>query len=134
MTVMAADVRSADSDPDPDPDASPEAVPRAAPAVVPEAVPRATPDAHVAATSTSVLEVQIVAAVEQRSADGDRLRIAVGVNDTVIRHLFSIGLDLHTTRAQASTSVQLRLDGTISELDAAIRELRCLIFDLEHRP
>ena len=48
--------------------------------------------------------------------------------------LFSIGLDLHTTRAQASTSVQLRLDGSISELDAAIRELRCLIFDLEHRP
>jgi len=129
---MATDVRSADSDPDPD--ASPEAVPRATPAVVPEAVPRATPDAHVAATSTSVLEVQVVAAVEQRSADGDRLRIAVGVNDTVIRHLFSIGLDLHTTRAQASTSVQLRLDGTISELDAAIRELRSLIFDLEHRP
>lgn len=132
MTIMATDVRSADSDPDPD--ASPEAVPRAVPEVVPEAVPRATPDAHVAAASTSVLEVQIVAAVEQRSADGDRLRIAVGVNDTVIRHLFSIGLDLHTTRAQASTSVQLRLDGTISELDAAIRELRCLIFDLEHRP
>ena len=78
--------------------------------------------------------MQIVAAVEQRSADGDRLRIAVGVNDTVIRHLFSIGLDLHTTRAQASTSVQLRLDGSISELDAAIRELRSLIFDLEHRP
>ena len=129
---MATDVRSADSDPDPD--ASPEAVPRAVPEVVPKAVPRATPDAHVAAASTSVLEVQIVAAVEQRSADGDRLRIAVGVNDTVIRHLFSIGLDLHTTRAQASTSVQLRLDGTISELDAAIGELRSLIFDLEHRP
>ena len=132
MTIMATDVRSADSDPDPD--ASPEAVPRAVPEVVPKAVPRATPDAHVAATSTSVLEVQVVAAVEQRSADGDRLRIAVGVNDTVIRHLFSIGLGLHTTRAQASTSVQLRLDGTISELDAAIRELRSLIFDLEHRP
>lgn len=61
----------------------------------------------------------------------DRLRIAFGVNDTVIRHLFSIGLDLHTTRALVSDPAQVRLDATIEELDVVIRELRSLIFDLQ---
>ena len=63
----------------------------------------------------------------------DRLRIAFGVNDTVIRHLFSIGLELHTTRAMVSSPAQVRLDATIDELDLAINELRTLIFDLERR-
>ncbi|MEO8692204.1 MAG: GAF domain-containing protein [Acidimicrobiales bacterium] len=61
----------------------------------------------------------------------DRLRIAVGVNDVVIRHLFSIGLSLHTTRTMVPDSARDRLDATISELDATIGELRSLIFDLE---
>ena len=61
----------------------------------------------------------------------DRLRIALGVNDTVIRHLFSISLALHSARAMVSTDAQIRLDSCINELDAAIAELRALIFDLE---
>ena len=60
----------------------------------------------------------------------DRLRIAFGVNDTVIRHLFSIGLSLHTTREVVSGPAQVRLDSMINELDHAISELRSLIFDL----
>ena len=61
----------------------------------------------------------------------DRLRIALGVNDIVIRHLFSISLSLHTTRAMVTNEAQIRLDSSINELDAAIGELRTLIFDLE---
>ena len=61
----------------------------------------------------------------------DRLRIALGVNDTVIRHLFSISLALHAARAMVATDAQIRLDSCINELDAAIGELRALIFDLE---
>ncbi len=61
----------------------------------------------------------------------ERLRIAFGVNDTVIRHLFSIGLSLHTTRTMVSDPARIRLDATIGELDVAINELRSLIFDLE---
>jgi len=61
----------------------------------------------------------------------ERLRIAFAVNDTVIRHLFSIGLGLHTTRTMVSDLARVRLDATIGELDMAISELRSLIFDLE---
>lgn len=61
----------------------------------------------------------------------DRLRIALGVNDIVIRHLFSIGISLHTTRAMVTNEAQIRIDATINELDAAIVELRTLIFNLE---
>lgn len=61
----------------------------------------------------------------------DRLRIALGVNDTVIRHLYSIGLGLHTTRTMVSDLAQVRLDGTIGELDLVIGELRSLVFDLQ---
>jgi len=59
----------------------------------------------------------------------ERLRIAFAVNDTVIRHLFSIGLGLHTTRTMVSELAQVRLDATIGELDMAIKQLRSLIFD-----
>lgn len=63
----------------------------------------------------------------------ERLRIAFAVNDTVIRHLFSIGLTLHATRTMVPDVVQIRLDATIDELDGVIHELRSLIFDLAGR-
>ena len=56
----------------------------------------------------------------------DRERTSVGVNDTVIRRLFAVGLDLHSTRMLADEPVRVRLETTISELDAAINELRSL--------
>ena len=79
------------------------------------------------------------AVVTKPDADGwsvlatgtDRLRIAVGVNDIVIRHLFSISLSLHTTRTMVPDAARDRLDATIDDLDATIRDLRSLIFDLE---
>lgn len=105
---------------------------------MPSAAPTQSPDTTdvsprvpVASAAAPSIDITIVAAGQPRPTDEDRRRIAVGVNDTVIRHLFSIGLDLHTTRALSSETVQSRLDSTIHELDAAIRELRSLIFDLE---
>lgn len=63
----------------------------------------------------------------------DRLRIAGGVNDVIIRHLFSIGLSLHSTRTMVSDEARDRIDTAIEELDASIGELRSLIFELGDR-
>ena len=63
----------------------------------------------------------------------DSRGIAVGVNDIVIRNLFSIGLSLQSTRTTMPEAERNRLDKSIDELDVAIRELRSLIFDLIDR-
>jgi signal transduction histidine kinase len=64
-----------------------------------------------------------------RLAD-DHDRIAEGLNDLVVRRLFSAGLDLETALAligdhQAAGHVQHAL----SELDSAIRDIRDTMFD-----
>jgi len=64
----------------------------------------------------------------------EQLRIVSGASDTLIRHLFSVGLSLHETRTMVSDLAQVRLDATIGELDLAIRELRSLVFGLTHGP
>ena len=62
----------------------------------------------------------------------DRERIARDLHDTVIQRLFGAGLTLQATLAGVDGHTKERLEGTIGELDATIRELRLAIFQLQN--
>ena len=60
----------------------------------------------------------------------DRERIARDLHDTVIQRLFGAGLGLQSVLRVADDTVRPRIERTIDELDATIRELRSAIFSL----
>lgn len=61
----------------------------------------------------------------------DRDRIARDLHDLVIQRLFAAGLTLQgATRLDLHPEVLQRIEGTISELDATIRDIRATIFAL----
>lgn len=71
----------------------------------------------------------------RRAVAEDRDRIARDLCDTVIRHIFAAGLDLHVTMGTLDNPdrTRVRLTSTIDSLDQAITELRTAIFSLETR-
>jgi signal transduction histidine kinase len=69
----------------------------------------------------------------QRQLDvfADRGRIARDLHDHVIQRLFAGGLQLQSTlRRIADPSARTRVEQTVEDLDATIREIRTSIFDL----
>lgn len=64
----------------------------------------------------------------------DRARIAVHLNDEVIRRLFRLGLDLQATAQMVEGPVQQRLDDAVQSLDIMIVELRHAIFAVTSSP
>ena len=65
--------------------------------------------------------------------DAERNRIAVRLNDEVIRSMFTASLDLHGALGlEASDQVHDRVRAAIGELDRAIALVRTTVFDLEY--
>lgn len=60
-------------------------------------------------------------------------RIARDLHDTVIQHLFAIGLSLQAARVAAAGSLGDRIDAAVAQLDGVIREIRETIFRLPGR-
>ena len=62
----------------------------------------------------------------------DRERIARDLHDTVIQRLFAVGLQLQgTARLAAGPDVAERIQQSVEDLDATIRQVRTTIFALE---
>jgi len=69
---------------------------------------------------------------EELAILADRRRIAVDLNDLVIRRIFAAGLALQSTAAIAEDpQVTLRIQTSIDELDGVISDIRTTIFGLE---
>lgn len=64
----------------------------------------------------------------------ERERIARDLHDTVIQELFAAGIGLEATIPTVNDKTAVRLHDTVLALDAAIRDLRGLIFKLETEP
>ena len=71
-------------------------------------------------------------AVGERAVDADHDRMALALNDEVIRPIFSAGLRLHGLIETASVRQLAAIQPAIGELDDAIRALRNLLFDQQH--
>jgi len=64
----------------------------------------------------------------------DRDQIAQGINDIVVRRLFTAGLALEAVAAlMGDHHAAGKVQEAISELDLAVRDLRDMVFD-HHRP
>ena len=60
----------------------------------------------------------------------DRDRVAIGLNDAVVRRLFTAGLTLESALALMDNHPAAgKIRSSITELDLAIREIRQVIFD-----
>lgn len=71
---------------------------------------------------------------EQLAIVSDRDRIARDLHDLVIQRLFATGLQLQGVRGQVvSPVVAERIDSTVADLDATIRDIRSTIFALQQR-
>ena len=63
------------------------------------------------------------------------MRLARDLHDTVIQHLFAVGLSLHTTAGLSmSDEVRGRVLQSVDDLDATIREIRTTIFKISLDP
>lgn len=60
-------------------------------------------------------------------------RIARDLHDTVIQHLFAVGMSLQAVRGAASGPVAQRIDAAVGDLDNVIRDIRNTIFRLPGR-
>lgn len=78
--------------------------------------------------AASVLRRSHAVAIGASAVGEDRARIAVHLNDEVIRRLFRLGLDLQATAQMVDGLAQERLDETVRSLDVMIVELRHAIF------
>ena len=93
----------------------PEAPPRAPPAV-------SRPPVACGTTAGSMEAIRLLA--------DEHERIARGLNDVVVRRLFSAGLDLQAAlNLIGDHRVAGKIEGVLDELDLAIRDLRNTIFD-----
>ena len=85
-----------------------------------------------AAQAAIALELAAARADQQRLAVlEDRERIARDLHDHVIQRLFAAGLSLEGIAATAGATTAGRLGPVVDDLDAAIREIRTLVFRLQ---
>jgi len=85
-----------------------------------------------AAQAAIALELAAARADQQRLAVlEDRERIARDLHDHVIQRLFAAGLSLEGIAATADGTTADRLGPVVDDLDAAIREIRTLVFRLQ---
>lgn len=85
-----------------------------------------------AAQAAIALELAAARADQQRLAVlEDRERIARDLHDHVIQRLFAAGLSLEGIAATADGTTAVRLGPVVDDLDAAIREIRTLVFRLQ---
>jgi signal transduction histidine kinase len=64
----------------------------------------------------------------------ERTRIARDLHDNVIQRLFGAGLALQSASALADPTVSARIAEQIDAIDAAISEIRTIVFTLQSRP
>ena len=85
----------------------------------PPASPQALGNGNAAGPAEAILDV-----VE------DRERIALGLNDVVVRRLYTAGLDLHAALGlMGDHPASCKVCHAVDELDQAIRDIRNTIFD-----
>lgn len=65
----------------------------------------------------------------------ERERIARDLHDTVVQHLFAVGMSLQATESQVTDpAVQRRIQWAVDHLDDTIRDVRSAIFSLQRTP
>ena len=74
------------------------------------------------------------AELEAAEMTAEHERIARDLHDTVIQHLFAIGMGLQGVRRQTDPAVAERIDQAVDALDSVIRDIRETIFDLSRAP
>lgn len=81
---------------------------------------------------TGIDSIRMTEELRERAVREDRDRIARDVHDSIIQSLFAVGLGLQSRAFASSDDPELReaLDNASVAIDAAIAELRRLIYDL----
>ncbi len=81
---------------------------------------------------TGIDSIRMTEELQERAVREDRDRIARDVHDSIIQSLFAVGLGLQSRAFASSDDPELReaLDNASVAIDAAIAELRRLIYDL----
>jgi two-component system sensor histidine kinase DevS len=85
------------------------------------------------AIASAIESGEVRAELERLGTASDRERIAFDLHDTVIQHLFAIGMSLQAARTTVSGRGVERIDAAIGDLDDVIREIRNTIFRLPSR-
>ncbi len=85
------------------------------------------------AIASAIESGEVRAELERLGTASDRERIAFDLHDTVIQHLFAIGMSLQAVRSTVSGRSADRIDTAIGSLDDVIREIRNTIFRLPGR-
>lgn len=100
--------------------------------------PEFRPDGTLSAVAALARDVaerrEAEATLEQTRAElrilEERERIARDLHDRVIQRLFAAGMHLQAATASVRGDVRDRVDPVVDELDATVREIRSVIFDL----
>jgi PAS domain S-box-containing protein len=85
------------------------------------------------AIASAIENGEVRAELERLGLASEHERIAFDLHDTVIQHLFAIGMSLQAARSTISGRGVERVDAAIQELDGVIREIRNTIFRLPAR-
>ncbi len=83
-----------------------------------------------AAAGVAIENARLHAQVAEYATIEDRERIARDLHDTVIQRLFAIGMSLQSTLRFVPEAAVARLQTSIDDLDATVREVRAAIFEL----
>ena len=87
-----------------------------------------------AAAGVAIDNARLHSRVGELARFEDRERIARDLHDSVIQRLFAVGLSLQgVVRLADEPAVVQRLESAVDELDATVREIRSVIFEL-HAP
>jgi signal transduction histidine kinase len=86
-----------------------------------------------AAAGVAIENARLHARVRELTIAEDRERIARDLHDTVIQRLFATGLVLQAVAGRVADrpEVAARIDAAVEDLDATVREVRSVIFELE---
>ena len=68
-----------------------------------------------------------------QSLDEANSRIASALGDTVVRHLFAVGMRMQSVQSRADDGLQDEVGELVQELDKIIREIRDLALGSDHR-